>query len=151
MILCSFGIGFCLLVRLCFACIRRSKETPHRVQDAVAVAIYLGGRQVADIAVLVESLRIAGISIWDWNGNRAPVRRDEASQSVGVIARAEVVKPGFRVPFFAGKFVMIIEVVDELEFSAPGIIVRDRKSTRLNSSHQIISYAVFCLKKKKTQ
>src|SRR5947208_8801129 len=27
---------------------------------------------------------------------------------------------------------------------------KDRKSTRLNSSHQIISYAVFCLKKKKT-
>src|SRR5258708_27761716 len=27
----------------------------------------------------------------------------------------------------------------------------DRKSTRLNSSHQIISYAVFCLKKKKTK
>src|SRR5258708_33716241 len=27
---------------------------------------------------------------------------------------------------------------------------RDRKSTRLNSSHQIISYAVFCLKKKNT-
>src|SRR5215216_7809858 len=27
--------------------------------------------------------------------------------------------------------------------------VEDRKSTRLNSSHQIISYAVFCLKKKK--
>src|SRR5258708_23902893 len=31
------------------------------------------------------------------------------------------------------------------------VVVRpDRKSTRLNSSHQIISYAVFCLKKKKT-
>src|SRR5438552_4464942 len=28
-------------------------------------------------------------------------------------------------------------------------LVLDRKSTRLNSSHQIISYAVFCLKKKK--
>src|SRR5258708_8523177 len=27
----------------------------------------------------------------------------------------------------------------------------DRKSTRLNSSHQIISYAVFCLKKKRNQ
>src|SRR5437879_11484050 len=27
----------------------------------------------------------------------------------------------------------------------------DRKSTRLNSSHRCISYAVFCLKKKKTQ
>src|SRR5258708_31965327 len=29
--------------------------------------------------------------------------------------------------------------------------LRDRKSTRLNSSHQIISYAVFCLKKKKKE
>src|SRR2546422_2607032 len=28
---------------------------------------------------------------------------------------------------------------------------RDRKSTRLNSSHDQISYAVFCLKKKKTK
>src|SRR5258708_31056263 len=31
-----------------------------------------------------------------------------------------------------------------------GVPAGDRKSTRLNSSHQIISYAVFCLKKKKT-
>src|SRR3712207_7336791 len=29
-------------------------------------------------------------------------------------------------------------------------VVKDRKSTRLNSSHANISYAVFCLKKKKT-
>src|SRR2546430_3996696 len=29
-------------------------------------------------------------------------------------------------------------------------VLRDRKSTRLNSSHSQISYAVFCLKKKKT-
>src|SRR5205807_10351010 len=36
---------------------------------------------------------------------------------------------------------------------APSRIVRheDRKSTRLNSSHLVISYAVFCLKKKKKQ
>src|SRR5256885_6834389 len=32
----------------------------------------------------------------------------------------------------------------------PGdLITQDRKSTRLNSSHLVISYAVFCLKKKK--
>src|SRR3712207_7493855 len=30
-------------------------------------------------------------------------------------------------------------------------IIEDRKSTRLNSSHANISYAVFCLKKKKTE
>src|SRR5256885_10750755 len=32
---------------------------------------------------------------------------------------------------------------------APDLGLRDRKSTRLNSSHLVISYAVFCLKKKK--
>src|SRR5260221_9400920 len=35
-------------------------------------------------------------------------------------------------------------------FSSPSAFaVQDRKSTRLNSSHTVISYAVFCLKKKK--
>src|SRR2546426_2977633 len=34
----------------------------------------------------------------------------------------------------------------ELRLARPGR--RDRKSTRLNSSHLVISYAVFCLKKK---
>src|SRR2546426_8994797 len=32
-----------------------------------------------------------------------------------------------------------------------GELIRDRKSTRLNSSHLVISYAVFCLKKKTKQ
>src|SRR6266446_10867783 len=36
-----------------------------------------------------------------------------------------------------------------LHFSREQGILRDRKSTRLNSSHLVISYAVFCLKKKK--
>ena len=36
------------------------------------------------------------------------------------------------------------EIVEKYEMKATII---DRKSTRLNSSHQIISYAVFCLKK----
>src|SRR5258708_15379215 len=36
------------------------------------------------------------------------------------------------------------QVVDTVDLD------QDRKSTRLNSSHQIISYAVFCLKKKNT-
>src|SRR3712207_7572335 len=37
-----------------------------------------------------------------------------------------------------------------LEKQRPGHLQRDRKSTRLNSSHANISYAVFCLKKKKS-
>src|SRR5947208_12083600 len=39
--------------------------------------------------------------------------------------------------------------VDAKMVNEPQTACRDRKSTRLNSSHQIISYAVFCLKKKK--
>src|SRR5207244_6594422 len=44
---------------------------------------------------------------------------------------------------------MPLEGVDSV--TVPGAVAgwKDRKSTRLNSSHQIISYAVFCLKKKK--
>src|SRR2546422_3017087 len=46
-------------------------------------------------------------------------------------------------------------VVDEIAFERAGGVLEerhgslDRKSTRLNSSHGYISYAVFCLKKKK--
>src|SRR5688572_32458473 len=41
------------------------------------------------------------------------------------------------------------EVLDEHRRRVAGDERRDRKSTRLNSSHSQISYAVFCLKKKK--
>src|SRR5207248_10921587 len=40
----------------------------------------------------------------------------------------------------------------QLSYAGPfglNCLVKDRKSTRLNSSHRTISYAVFCLKKKK--
>src|SRR5258708_31964232 len=40
----------------------------------------------------------------------------------------------------------LVRRVEQARFALAG----DRKSTRLNSSHQIISYAVFCLKKNKS-
>src|SRR5437762_8952144 len=52
--------------------------------------------------------------------------------------------------------IRLAHVVDQLGRIAQGVeeirletIEGDRKSTRLNSSHRCISYAVFCLKKKK--
>src|SRR3712207_7546093 len=36
---------------------------------------------------------------------------------------------------------------DDHDVGAKGVLIRDRKSTRLNSSHANIPYAVFCLKK----
>src|SRR2546422_4927583 len=43
----------------------------------------------------------------------------------------------------------ILNAAHGLAQRAVGVIELDRKSTRLNSSHGYISYAVFCLKKKK--
>src|SRR5256885_7148272 len=54
------------------------------------------------------------------------------------VVRTEVVEEPFE-PFF-------VRGLSLARFSRPEA---DRKSTRLNSSHLVISYAVFCLKKKK--
>src|SRR5690625_6524056 len=42
-------------------------------------------------------------------------------------------------------------VLDDDDRDEVAVLVQDRKSTRLNSSHVAISYAVFCLKKKITR
>src|SRR5207244_8251284 len=61
-------------------------------------------------------------------GKRRIIRRERA------MCRVEVIYEQFVEPQVRG--------------DSEAIVVGDRKSTRLNSSHQIISYAVFCLKKK---
>src|SRR5256885_6528120 len=55
----------------------------------------------------------------------------QAWQRLGLLGRAEALT--------REKYVACVQ----------GAAERDRKSTRLNSSHLVISYAVFCLKKKK--
>src|SRR5258707_11366397 len=46
---------------------------------------------------------------------------------------------------------MTAEKLAELQSALYDALMKDRKSTRLNSSHANISYAVFCLKKKKDE
>src|SRR3712207_7763024 len=54
-------------------------------------------------------------------------------------------KPGAVVYIPPGDYHLRTQVVIDVSF----LRIEDRKSTRLNSSHANISYAVFCLKKKK--
>src|SRR5205807_4699084 len=56
----------------------------------------------------------------------------------------------FRSPDYRTVFVLYHEHGQSYEAIAE-VLDRDRKSTRLNSSHLVISYAVFCLKKKKQE
>src|SRR2546426_9294805 len=66
------------------------------------------------------------------------------------VAHVGVGEPGVRFPHSRGA----ARVQDRLAYRLPRAaprpsqVERDRKSTRLNSSHLVISYAVFCLKKK---
>src|SRR2546430_8580449 len=54
-----------------------------------------------------------------------------------------------RFPHISGKKVAVCPILRAGVGMLDGVLSLDRKSTRLNSSHSQISYAVFCLKKKK--
>src|SRR5207244_2634259 len=77
-----------------------------------------------------------------------PVRRLFSWRALGVFALIALpwfIAVSIRIPAFP----YYVVVRETLQRVATGTFHRtDRKSTRLNSSHQIISYAVFCLKKK---
>src|SRR5260221_8141940 len=57
-----------------------------------------------------------------------------------------VCRAGLFVEHLAGRVRSLIALPGDL--GEDGALEEDRKSTRLNSSHTVISYAVFCLKKK---
>src|SRR5947208_7448543 len=67
----------------------------------------------------------------------------------GLTAGASLLKAGHDVTIFEQAAELSeIGACLQLSANATHVLHQDRKSTRLNSSHQIISYAVFCLKKK---
>src|SRR5690606_40962226 len=89
-----------------------------------------GGRMVRVVAILFAVTAWASIIVTAGGGAHAdPV-------DIGIEARAE--PEGF------ARLVLTFPELPRYEVSTV-----DRKSTRLNSSHVKISYAVFCLKKKK--
>src|SRR5437588_8606670 len=84
-----------------------------------------------------------------------------ARSSGGVFAKSAVLPPwGIALPgsiqltvhmVLKGRAYLWTDDHSKAQELVPGNLALDRKSTRLNSSHTVISYAVFCLKKKKRQ
>src|SRR5947208_4429204 len=70
-------------------------------------------------------------------------------QGRDVLSIRELTKSDIQLVLKTAKKMVPIAVGTRRSRSLDGKILADRKSTRLNSSHQIISYAVFCLKKKR--
>src|SRR5260221_7319721 len=85
--------------------------------------------------------------------NIVDVRERKGELPLERIARlAEQIKPfGWHIEFLmhVDEFPQIDTTFGGLPVDEPRDALEDRKSTRLNSSHTVISYAVFCLKKKK--
>src|SRR2546426_6021202 len=79
-------------------------------------------------------------------------RSREGMGALLAVAQGTAEEPRFVVLEYrgAGEAPPVALVGKGVTFDAGGISI-DRKSTRLNSSHLVISYAVFCLKKKKNK
>src|SRR5260221_9885440 len=75
------------------------------------------------------------------------VMRHVTSCAIGLQARRKCLK----IPCRAATACTSSPLMPECSTATPGMPGQDRKSTRLNSSHTVISYAVFCLKKKKNK
>src|SRR5258708_5279647 len=96
----------------------------------LALAPYLAPPIIAALVVLVKS------AIDKLPANKRPFVANVVKTTVAAVEK--MAADQLNGP---GKKQMAVEMVDAQ-------LKQDRKSTRLNSSHQIISYAVFCLKKK---
>src|SRR5207249_7019705 len=140
-----------------------------QMQTVLEVADNTGARAVMCIKVLGGSKRryanigdVIRVSVKD-AAPRGRVKKGEIYHAV-VVRTAQGVRraDGSRIRFDSNAAVLLTPKMEpigtrifgpltrELRSERFMKIVSDRKSTRLNSSHVSISYAVFCLKKKKT-
>src|SRR5699024_2085042 len=113
--------------------------------DALAEAQRLGFAEADPSADVDGDDAAAKIAILAHLAFHAPFSLDEVyTQGIGEISAMD-----HKVAAAAGYIIKLLAIAEELDDSN-GVVLRvDRKSTRLNSSHVSISYAVFCLKKKK--
>ena len=99
-------------------------------------------------------LTIVMIVVWGFVSFQS-LPRQEDPELVSRVAVVQTAYPGANAERVEALVTEVIEAelseLDEIVLLSSDSRVGDRKSTRLNSSHLVISYAVFCLKKKKKE
>src|SRR5207253_6118381 len=95
--------------------------SPLSLHDALPILIGCGAQSGAQLRAVAAVRTLRRVLVSDMDNARAERFAEEQGKALGIA----------------------IEVAKDLPAA---LAVRDRKSTRLNSSHVAISYAVFCLK-----
>src|SRR5258708_7310651 len=115
-----------------------------------AVRVQANPEALAAMGIGIDDLR-AAVAAANSNtpvGNLNGVTQNFTLQANGTLSKAAQYR-SIIVAYRNGAPIRLGEVAKVKDSVQNDQVARDRKSTRLNSSHQIISYAVFCLKKKK--
>src|SRR2546422_11360325 len=120
--------------------------------------------QLHDLKALAESRGFQVVQVYEDRSSGARASRPGLDQLLADARRGKFeVVVAWACDRLARSVTHFLQVLDELnhlgiefvsfreQLDTGGPLGRDRKSTRLNSSHGYISYAVFCLKKKKKE
>src|SRR5690625_6028378 len=115
------------------------------IQDVIVVGGGIGGTMTANNLVnklypeiRAGKVRVSRISndVWHW------YKPAFMYVAFGTMYKQELRRPLHTL--LAPEIDLMIDQVDGFDFKASRLRLADRKSTRLNSSHVAISYAVFC-------
>src|SRR5437879_7226328 len=115
------------------------------------VEMVLGGQVNKEVVELINQAGGKAVGLTGQDGAFIRARKmllpskENGHIDLGQVGEIDSIDPAVIQALEAGGF---IPVVAPIGTGSDGI---DRKSTRLNSSHRCISYAVFCLKKKKKE
>src|SRR2546426_6688171 len=109
---------------------------------SVGICIHAAATAAATTTKTAMALRILGSSVRNWWQGLG--RNQSSATASSWVHENEQAAYGRHVSIAGGPAGVAAHYVSPVALRR-----RDRKSTRLNSSHLVISYAVFCLKKKK--
>src|SRR2546429_3772184 len=104
--------------------------------------------QKVGAAVLVVLRAAVGYGLWTTSPTASSVRAQRAAAKAPAASAMPVIDQNTFLT--AKRLARLATTAEEQPLAQAAVqLTEDRKSTRLNSSHGYISYAVFCLKKKK--